>query len=74
MTDKNPLIDSDNNYQSLHNIGCVISYLQEPRKNESELTDDIEYGLWLVLESIYNALEYEKERVMKMHVKAAPDA
>ncbi len=74
MSTRNPLIADDDTHQTLHNVSCVISYLQVVRPVEGELDSDTEYGLWLLQEGICDALDHEKERVLKQHVKAAQDA
>ena len=64
MKNQNPLVDLDDHYQTLHNLSCVVSYLQEV-KHESELTDDLEHGRWLLLSAIGDALEFEKKRALE---------
>ncbi len=66
MSTRNPLIADNDTYQTLHNVSCVVSYLQDVKTpHESEPTDDFDYGLWLLNETIRGALEYEKERIVE---------
>ena len=64
MTTHNPLIDIDDHHQTLHNLSCVVSFLQDV-KHESGLTGDIEHGRWILLEAIRDALDYEAERAVE---------
>jgi hypothetical protein len=64
MSNHNPLIHSTMPDQTLHNVSSVISYLQtiEP-VDGCELGEKGQHGLYLVLECVGEALEYEASRV-----------
>ena len=75
MTTRNPLIADNDAYQTIHNVTCVLSYLQAVRPIEGcECPDsDTDYGLWLVFDAVRGALDFEKERVVEKQREAAAE-
>ena len=77
MSTRNPLIADNDTHQTLHNASCVLSYLSP--STGAKIWTTIPNRAMLLFDTVRDALNHEKERVLKKHVKAAskegaPDA